>query len=325
LGFPLELLGQRPQPLDLCPGLLPLLVRLQPFCRHRRGWASWSPPSRELQCLQRSGCLHRRRLWVALFDGGGPFPRQLCPSGCCGANPSRCGLGRRHRRGCCRHRCGGDSGGGDCGRRCGRSIRGGGHRGRDDRGRDTGWRHDWPGWGRDSLCPCSFRCLFAAAFLSPGLVTFGVSQMCNGPETNISGPWALHVPPFASQEAGDPICAVFPGHMGLPRPQILICRFPPTARPLHFHVGVWVNRREFPGDLAAASLARGQYQTLVERPGFSEVRLVWQPGVVGPQVNDEVLHRLQPVGPLILREPRFPGFFIGEVAVSRNPFPTQIA
>jgi hypothetical protein len=63
----------------------------------------------------------------------------------------------------------------------------------------------------------------------------------------------------------------------------------------------------------------------MELPGFTEVRLVWQPGVVRLQVSDKVLHRLQPVGPLVLREPWFPGFFVGEVAIRRNPFPSQMA
>jgi hypothetical protein len=239
----LELLAHRPQPLDLCPGLRPLLVRLQPFCRHRRG--SWSPPSRELQCLQRCGCLCRRPLWVALFDGGGPFTGQLCPCGCCGGDPPDCGLGRWHCRGCCRHRCGGNRGGGDCGRRCGCSRWDGGHCRCDDRGRNTGWRHDWPGWGRDSLCTCGSRCPSSAVLLSLGLVTFILPQMRDGPETHGGRLGALHVPPFASQEAGDPIRAAFPGHMGLPGPQVLIRWVPPTARPLHFKVGVWVDHREF--------------------------------------------------------------------------------
>jgi hypothetical protein len=194
------------------------------------------------------------------------------------------------------------------------------HRRCDDRG-----RHDWPGWGRDSLCACGFRCPSADVLLSPGLVTFIVPQMRDGPETHGGGLGALHIPSLASQEAGDQIRAVFPGHMGLPGPQVLICRVPPTARPLHFQVGVWVDCREFPNDIVAASLAWGQYQALVELPGFTEVRLVWQPGVVGPQVSDEVLHRLQPVGPLVLREPWFPGFFVGEVAVRRHLFPHQVA
>jgi hypothetical protein len=152
-----------------------------------------------------------------------------------------------------------------------------------------------------------------------------VPQMRDGPETHGSGLGALHVPPFASQDAGDPIRAVFPGHMRLPGPQLLIRRIPPTVRPLHFQVGVWVDHRGFPNDIVAASLARWQYQALVELPGFTEVRLVWQPGVVGPQVSNEVLHRLQPVGPLVLREPWFPGFFVGEVTVRRHPFPPQMA
>jgi hypothetical protein len=38
-------------------------------------------------------------------------------------------------------------------------------------------------------------------------------QMRDGPETYGGGCGALHVPPFASQEAGNPIGAVFPGHM----------------------------------------------------------------------------------------------------------------
>jgi hypothetical protein len=53
-----------------------------------------------------------------------------------------------------------------------------------------------------------------------------------------------------------------------------------------------MDHHEFPDDIVAASLAWGQYQTLAELPGFIEVRLVWQPGVVGPKVSDEVLHRL---------------------------------
>jgi hypothetical protein len=152
-----------------------------------------------------------------------------------------------------------------------------------------------------------------------------VPQMRDGPKTHGGGLGALHVPPFASQEAGDPIRAIFPGHMGLPGPQVLICRVPPTARTLHFQVEVWVDHRELPDDIVAASLARGQYQAQVELPGFTEVRLVWQPGVVGPQVSDEVLHCLQPVDPLVLREPWFPGFFVGEVAVRCYPFPPQMA
>jgi hypothetical protein len=83
--------------------------------------------------------------------------------------------------------------------------------------------------------------------------------MSDGPETHGSGCGALDVPPCDSQEAGDPIRAVFPGHMGLPGPQVLIRRVLPTARPLHFQVGVWVDHREFPDNIVAASLARGQY------------------------------------------------------------------
>jgi hypothetical protein len=47
----------------------------------------------------------------------------------------------------------------------------------------------------------------------PDSSLFGVPQLRDGPETDVSGSRALHVPPFASQEAGFPICAVLLGHM----------------------------------------------------------------------------------------------------------------
>jgi hypothetical protein len=106
-----------------------------------------------------------------------------------------------------------------------------------------------------AVTPCGARCPSAVALFSPGLVTFRVSHRRNGPETDVSGRRAFHVRPLPRQEADNPIRAVFLGHMGLPRPQILIPRCPPIDRPLHFQVGVWVDHCEFPGDLAAASLA----------------------------------------------------------------------
>jgi hypothetical protein len=71
LGFPLELLGHRPQPLDLCPGLRPLLVRLRPFCCCRCGQASWNPPVASCSaCSVAAASVAARFGWRSSVVGG---------------------------------------------------------------------------------------------------------------------------------------------------------------------------------------------------------------------------------------------------------------
>jgi hypothetical protein len=200
-----------------------------------------------------------------------------------------------------------------------------------DDGRSDAWGcDDWAGWGCDALRSLtslgSFNSAlpFVVAFLLR-LLTLMVGQGGDGPEANICGWRPCYVPPLVCQEAGNPICAILLGHVGLPGSQVFVPGCTSSAGRVDLQVGVRVDYRELPDNLAAPPLAGWQYQALVECPNLSEVGLVRQPGVMSLHVRDHVLHRLQPVGPLSRRELLPPGHGVWAVCKRVHPLATQMA
>jgi hypothetical protein len=284
-----------------------------------------APPSRELRSLQRSGCLRGDPFRVALFGGRGPFPGQLCP---CGADRPLWGRCHWHRWRC--HWCGGDRGGWNHRWRRNACPACPGHRGGDDGQSDARGCHDQAGWGCDALRSLNFlgsfdsALPFVVAFLLR-LLTLMVGQGGDGPEADICGWRPRYVPPLVRQKAGNPVCAILPGHVGLPGSQVFVPGCTSSAGRVDLQVGVRVDHRELPDDLAAPPLAGWQYQALVECQNLSEVGLVRQPGVTSLHVCDHVLHGLQPVGPLPRRESLPPGHVVWEIGIRVHPLSTQTA
>jgi hypothetical protein len=167
-----------------------------------------------------------------------------------------------------------------------------------------------------STAPCTL------SFSSSDSLLLGWVRGAMGRRPTFAGGYVLFL---VRQKAGNPVCAILPGHVGLPGSQVFLPGCTSSAGRVDLQAGVRVDHRELPGNLAAPPVAGWQYQALVECPNLLEVGLVRQPSVMSPHARDHVLHRLQPVGPLSRRELLPSGHGVWTVGIRVHPLSTQMA